>query len=105
MCSLLSVVVLFLPVSCFSRCRHPAAPFFPPGPVHPCGPAQEPSSELCGYQDPESITTFELVTLDETGALALKIGGGTMPHFACIDVLRDVLAQPGTRVLAPWDTC
>jgi len=42
---------------------------------------------------------FGLVVLDEASALALKTGGGTMPHFECVAVLREVLAQPGTRVL------
>ena len=42
---------------------------------------------------------FGLVTGDELSALALKIGGGTMPHFGCVAVLRELLAQPGTRFL------
>ena len=44
--------------------------------------------------------SFGLVTMDEVSALALKIGGGTMPHFECVDVLRALLNKPGTRVLA-----
>ena len=44
--------------------------------------------------------SFGLVTADEVSALALKIGGGTMPHFECVFVLRDLLNKPGTRFLA-----
>ena len=42
---------------------------------------------------------FGLVTGDELSALALKIGGGTMPHFQCVAVLRELLAKPDTRFL------
>ena len=44
--------------------------------------------------------SFGLVTADEASALALKVGGGTMPHFECVYVLRDLLNKPGTRFLA-----
>ena len=44
--------------------------------------------------------SFGLVTADEVSALALKIGGDTMPHFECVFVLRDLLNKPGTRFLA-----
>ena len=44
--------------------------------------------------------SFGLVTIDETSAVALKVGGGTMPHFECVFVLRDLLSKPGTRLLA-----
>ena len=43
--------------------------------------------------------SFGLVTADEVSALALKIGGGTMPHFECVFVLRDLLNELGTRFL------
>ena len=42
---------------------------------------------------------FGLITLDEISALLSKIGGGTMPHFECVHVLRELLARLGTRVL------
>ena len=44
--------------------------------------------------------SFGLVTIDETSAVALKIGGGTMPHFECVFALRDLLNRLGTRLLA-----
>ena len=43
--------------------------------------------------------SFGLITCDETSALALKIGGGTMQHFECVYDLRELLAPPGTRLL------
>ena len=44
--------------------------------------------------------SFGIVTADEVSGLALKIGGGTMPHFENVFALRDLLNKPGTRLLA-----
>ena len=44
--------------------------------------------------------SFGLITADEVSALALKIGGGTMQHFECVFVLRDLLNKLDTRFLA-----
>ena len=46
-----------------------------------------------------SEQSFGLITADEVSALAVKVGGGTMRHFECVFVLRDLLNEFGTRFL------
>ena len=46
-----------------------------------------------------SEQSFGLITADEVSALAVKVGGGTMRHFECVFVLRDLLNELGTRFL------